>query len=72
MFNEKSNNHTAGIPLAIAAQNPIISDQFTADPTARVLITRCISIPLTTSCRPKASDRTGSAWLTTTCSPQKT
>ena len=37
----------------LMAQNPIIRDQFTADPTARVF----------------NGVRTGSAWRTTTCSP---
>ena len=54
------------------AQNPIICDQYTADPTARVfilptlllayLIIRCTCIPRMTLPHPLVSDRIGSAW----------
>ena len=43
------------VPLLTQAQNPVIRDQFAADPTARVF-------------NNKDSDRTGSAWPTITCS----
>ena len=34
-----------GVPLALAAQNPVVRDQFTADPTARVFNNKVYLFP---------------------------
>ena len=58
-----------GVPLLAVAQNPVIRDQFAADPTARVFNNK---VYRTTSCLLPDKGRTGSVWQTTMCSLLRT
>lgn len=55
------------LPLLAQAQNPVIRDQFAADPTARVFNNKVYLYPSHDIFPPKDSVRTGSVWRTTMC-----
>ena len=56
-----------GVPLALTAQNPVIRNQFSADPTARVFNNKVYLYPS----HDIKSARTGFAWKITTCSHRR-
>ena len=62
------------LPMMATAQNPVIRDQFSADPTARVFNNKVYLYPShdIKPCPLRDSVRTGSAWKTIMSSRQKT
>ena len=62
----------AALPMAMAAQNPIIRNLYTADPTARVFNGKVYLYPSHDILPPAGQRQDCSAWKTITSSHRKT